>query len=69
MGRAFDGGYAEYVVVPSTQVIPFTSNLPWDVIGSVPDTLRATRVHADAHRDIEANRISGKAAGLIPVTR
>jgi NADPH2:quinone reductase len=40
MGRAFDGGYAEYVVVPRAQIIPFTSTLPWDVIGSVPETLQ-----------------------------
>ncbi|WP_436519744.1 alcohol dehydrogenase catalytic domain-containing protein [Actinoplanes sp. HUAS TT8] len=40
MGRAFDGGYAEYVVVPRAQLIPFTSDLPWDVIGSVPETLQ-----------------------------
>lgn len=40
MGRAFDGGYAEYVVVPRAQVIPFTSDLPWEVIGSVPETLQ-----------------------------
>src|SRR5437762_5441370 len=25
MGRTFDGGYAEYTVVPRSQVIPFTS--------------------------------------------
>lgn len=40
MGRVFDGGYAEYVVVPRRQVIPFTSTLPWDVLGAVPETLQ-----------------------------
>jgi len=40
MGRTFDGGYAEYTVVPRGQVIPFTSDLPWDVIGAVPETLQ-----------------------------
>jgi len=40
MGRVFDGGYAEYTVVPRRQVIPFTSNLPWDVIGAIPETLQ-----------------------------
>src|SRR4051812_1366678 len=28
MGRTFDGGYAEYTVVPREQVIPFRSELP-----------------------------------------
>ncbi len=40
MGRSFDGGYAEYVVVPRAAVIPFHSTLPWPVLGSVPETLQ-----------------------------
>lgn len=40
MGRTFDGGYAQYVVVPAAQVIPFTSKLPWDVLGAVPEMLQ-----------------------------
>ncbi|HET6709350.1 zinc-binding alcohol dehydrogenase family protein [Amycolatopsis sp.] len=40
MGRTFDGGYAEYTLVPENQVIPFRSDLPWAVIGQVPETLQ-----------------------------
>ncbi|MGY4857270.1 zinc-binding alcohol dehydrogenase family protein [Cryobacterium sp. AP23] len=40
MGRAFDGGYAEYVSVPATSVVPFTSSLGWDVLGAVPEMLQ-----------------------------
>ena len=40
MGRTFDGGYAELVVVPAGQVVPFTSDLPWDVLGAVPEMLQ-----------------------------
>ncbi|MGI5518387.1 zinc-binding alcohol dehydrogenase family protein [Streptomyces sp. CA-106131] len=40
MGRVYDGGYAEYTVVPRRQVIPFRSDLPWEVIGAVPETLQ-----------------------------
>jgi NADPH2:quinone reductase len=40
MGRTFDGGYAEYTVVPAGQVIPFSSDLPWEVLGQVPETLQ-----------------------------
>ncbi|WP_448630416.1 alcohol dehydrogenase catalytic domain-containing protein [Cellulomonas soli] len=40
MGRTLDGGYAEYVVVPATQLVPFTSALPWDVLGAVPEMLQ-----------------------------
>lgn len=40
MGRAFDGGYAEYVLVPAEQVIPFRSALPWEQLGAVPEMLQ-----------------------------
>jgi NADPH:quinone reductase-like Zn-dependent oxidoreductase len=40
MGRAYDGGYAEYVVVPAKQVIPFESDLPWDILGAIPESLQ-----------------------------
>jgi NADPH:quinone reductase-like Zn-dependent oxidoreductase len=40
MGRVFDGGYAEYVSVPARQVIPFKSDLPWSLLGALPETLQ-----------------------------
>lgn len=40
MGREIDGGYAEYVVVPAVQVIPFSSDLSWGVLGAVPEMLQ-----------------------------
>jgi NADPH2:quinone reductase len=40
MGRQFDGGYAELTCVPARQVIPFTSSLPWSVLGAVPEMLQ-----------------------------
>jgi NADPH:quinone reductase-like Zn-dependent oxidoreductase len=40
MGRLYDGGYAEFVVVPSPQVIPFRSELPWATLGAVPEMLQ-----------------------------
>jgi NADPH:quinone reductase len=40
MGRAFDGGYAEYVLVPAAQVTGFTSGLPWEQLGAVPEMLQ-----------------------------
>ena len=40
MGRDFDGGYAEFVVVPAAQVIPFRSELPWETLGAVPEMLQ-----------------------------
>lgn len=40
MGRDFDGGYAEFVLVPASQVIAFHSDLPWEVVGAVPEMLQ-----------------------------
>ena len=40
MGRTFDGGYAQFTCVPGDQVIPFVSDLPWEVLGAVPEMLQ-----------------------------
>jgi NADPH2:quinone reductase len=40
MGRTFDGGYAEYTSVPAGQVIAFRSELPWELVGAVPEMLQ-----------------------------
>ena len=37
MGREFDGGYAEYTLVPKHIVFPFQSNLPWETLGAIPE--------------------------------
>lgn len=38
MGRAVDGGYAEYVLLPNQQVYPVTTTLNWDDLAAVPET-------------------------------
>jgi NADPH2:quinone reductase len=40
MGRQYDGGYAEYVIVPASQIIPIETDLPWETIGAVPEMLQ-----------------------------
>ncbi|TBN58371.1 NADPH:quinone reductase [Glaciihabitans arcticus] len=40
MGRSFDGGYARYVSVPTTSVVPFVSDLGWEVLGAIPEMLQ-----------------------------
>jgi NADPH:quinone reductase-like Zn-dependent oxidoreductase len=40
MGRAFDGGYAEYTCVPATQVQKLETDLPWEVLGAIPEMLQ-----------------------------
>lgn len=38
MGRAFDGGYAEYVLLPNTQIYPVQTELPWELLAAIPET-------------------------------
>ena len=38
MGRAFDGGYAEYVLLPNEQIYPVSTALPWEELAAVPET-------------------------------
>ena len=40
MGRTFDGGYAEFTVVPASQVIPIETELPWEIVGALPEMLQ-----------------------------
>ncbi len=40
MGRDFDGGYAEYVVVPAKQVQTVTTPLGWETVGAMPEMLQ-----------------------------
>jgi NADPH:quinone reductase-like Zn-dependent oxidoreductase len=42
MGRQFDGSYAEYTCVPRTCVLPIESELPWEVLGAIPEMLQTT---------------------------
>jgi NADPH2:quinone reductase len=56
MGREFDGGYAEYVVVPRSQVVPFRSDLPWEVLGAVPETLQTAYGALTLALDLQAGQ-------------
>ena len=40
MGRTYDGGYAEYTSVPLSQVIPVDTDLPWEVLGALPEMVQ-----------------------------
>lgn len=38
MGRAFDGSYAEYVLLPNEQIYPVATNLDWATLATLPET-------------------------------
>jgi len=38
MGRAFDGSYAEYALLPNDQIYPVQTDLPWAQLAAIPET-------------------------------
>lgn len=40
MGRQFDGGYAEYTLVPASQVQAVRTKMPWETLGALPEMLQ-----------------------------
>lgn len=38
MGREFDGSYAEYLLLPNEQIYPINTDLPWEVLATIPET-------------------------------
>ncbi|MFC4039694.1 zinc-binding dehydrogenase [Dactylosporangium siamense] len=48
MGRAFDGGYAEYALLPDALLMPVTTTLPWEVLAALPETYLTAQGALDA---------------------
>lgn len=44
MGREFDGGYAEYTVVPASQVqvVKSADKISWEMLGALPEMMQTT---------------------------
>ncbi|MQQ99287.1 zinc-binding dehydrogenase [Glaciimonas sp. GS1] len=38
MGRTINGSYADYTVVPASNVIPIETSAPWEVLAALPET-------------------------------
>jgi NADPH:quinone reductase-like Zn-dependent oxidoreductase len=38
MGRRFDGGYAEFALLPNDLLMPITGALPWEVLAALPES-------------------------------
>ncbi len=54
MGRGFDGGYAEYTLVPQKIVFPFKSNLGWKILGAIPEMYQT--VSGSLHQALEVRK-------------
>lgn len=48
MGREFDGGYAEYALLPNALLMPAATTLPWDLLAALPETYLTAQGSLDA---------------------
>src|SRR5262249_60376943 len=48
MGREFDGGYAEFALLPNSLLMPVTTTLPWHVLAALPETYLPAQGSLDA---------------------
>jgi len=48
MGRAFDGGYAEYALLPNALLMPIRTTLPWDLLAALPESYLTAQGSLDA---------------------
>jgi NADPH2:quinone reductase len=56
MGRAFDGGYAEYTCVPVGQVVAITTTLDWAQLGALPELLQTAWGSLKSALDVQAGQ-------------
>ena len=54
MGRDFDGSYAEYTVLPKRILHPFRSDLPWEILGAIPEMYQT--VYGSLHLALNIQR-------------
>ena len=48
MGREFDGGYAQYALLPNSLLMPLATTLPWEVLAALPETYLTAQGSLDA---------------------
>ncbi|MEQ8533247.1 MAG: zinc-binding dehydrogenase, partial [Imperialibacter sp.] len=54
MGRAFDGSYAEYAVLPKSNLFSFSSTLSWEQLGAIPEMFHT--VHGSLHSALQIKK-------------
>jgi NADPH:quinone reductase-like Zn-dependent oxidoreductase len=57
MGRFFDGGYAEYALVPLEIVFPFESTLAWETLGAIPEMFQTVSGSLNQALEIEQGEV------------
>ena len=57
MGRRFDGGYAEYALLPNALLMSLSTSLPWDTLAALPETYLTAQGSLDALGIVRGNRL------------
>jgi len=57
MGRQFDGGYAEYALLPNALLMPVSTTLPWDTLAALPETYLTAQGSLDALGVVPGSRL------------
>jgi NADPH2:quinone reductase len=56
LGRTIDGSYAEYTLADAANVIPFDTDLGWDVVGALPEMLQSAHGSLTTGLGLEAGQ-------------
>ena len=59
MGRDFDGGYAEYALLPNSLLMPVRTTLSWDVLAALPESYLTAQGALDALGIAPGGRAAG----------
>jgi NADPH:quinone reductase-like Zn-dependent oxidoreductase len=57
MGRQFDGGYAEFTVAPDHQVLAVKTELPWEVLGALPEMVQTAWGSLESSLELKAGEL------------
>jgi len=57
MGRRFDGGYAEYALLPNALLMPVSTSLPWETLAALPEAYLTAQGSLDALGIVRGNRL------------
>jgi NADPH:quinone reductase-like Zn-dependent oxidoreductase len=57
MGREFDGGYAEYALLPNSLLMPISTTLPWEILAALPETYLTAQGSLDALGVVPGSRL------------
>jgi NADPH:quinone reductase len=56
LGRTINGSYAQYTRVPSTNVVPFHSQLPWEQLAAIPEVYATAWTALFANLDLKSGQ-------------